>query len=111
MSYELLKQRLKAEPKSWLVSGVAGFIGSNLLEALLSLDQKVIGMDNFFSGHRENLEEVRTCVTGEQWAHFTFKEGDIRDLSACQYACSGVDYVLHQAAMCSVPGSIEDPLA
>jgi UDP-N-acetylglucosamine 4-epimerase len=111
MSYELLKQRLKAEPKSWLVSGVAGFIGSNLLEALLSLDQKVFGMDNFFSGHRENLKEVRSRVTSEQWAHFSFKEGDIRDLPACHQACPGVDYVLHQAAMCSVPASIADPLA
>ena len=86
MSYDLLKQKLKAEPKSWLISGVAGFIGSNLLEALLSLDQKVTGIDNFFSGHRENLEEVRSRVTAEQWSRFAFKDGDIRDLPACRQA-------------------------
>ena len=90
---------------------MAGFIGSNLLETLLTLDQKVIGLDNFSSGHRENLEEVRTRVTGNQWSRFTFVQGDIRDLSICRQVSSGVDYVLHQAAMCSVPGSIQDPIA
>src|SRR4051794_31216284 len=110
MSFEELKQHLQAHPKSWLISGVAGFIGSNLLETLLSLDQKVVGVDNFFSGHRENLEEARGRVTTDQWSRFSFVQGDIRDLALCRQTCQGIDYVLHQAAMCSVPGSIEDPL-
>src|SRR5437868_3116331 len=110
MSFEELKQQLKAQPKSWLISGVAGFIGSHLLETLLTLDQEVRGVDNFFSGHRANLEEVQTRVTPEQWARFSFVRGDIRELSVCREACTGADYVLHQAAMCSVPGSIEDPV-
>jgi UDP-N-acetylglucosamine 4-epimerase len=97
-------------PRTWLVTGVAGFIGSNLLEKLLLLNQKVIGLDNFSTGFQHNLDEVSSLVTNEQWARFSFIQGDIRDIATCQKACEGVDYVLHQAALGSVPRSIEDPL-
>ena len=110
-AYVDLKTKLKAAPKTWLVTGVAGFIGSNLLEALLKLDQRVIGFDNFSTGHRENLDEVRGLVMPGQWGRFRMFEGDISDLSACKKACADVDYVLHQAALGSVPRSMEDPLA
>lgn len=109
-AYETLQQQLKAEPKTWLITGVAGFIGSNLLEALLKLDQQVVGLDNFSTGHRHNLDEVKQLLTSAQWAKFRFIEGDICDLAACHRACDGVDYVLHQAALGSVPRSIEDPI-
>lgn len=110
-AYERLLERLPREPRTWLVTGVAGFIGSNLLETLLKLDQRVVGLDNFATGHQRNLDEVRGLVTPQQWARFTFHEGDIRDLAACRRACEGVDYVLHQAALGSVPRSLEDPIA
>ncbi len=109
-SYQTLKKNLQAAPKAWLVTGVAGFIGSNLLETLLKLKQKVIGLDNFSTGFQHNLDEVRTLVTSEQWQNFTFIEGDIRNAETCTGACAGVDYVLHQAALGSVPRSIEDPI-
>lgn len=109
--YAKLQSELTNAPRTWLVTGVAGFIGSNLLESLLRLEQKVVGLDNFATGHRRNLDEVRSLVTAEQWARFTFIEGDIRVLDDCRRACSGADYVLHQAALGSVPRSIEDPLA
>jgi UDP-N-acetylglucosamine/UDP-N-acetylgalactosamine 4-epimerase len=108
--YEELIEDLPKTPKNWLVTGVAGFIGSNLLEKLLKLDQTVIGLDNFSTGHRHNLEEVKGSVSAEQWARFIFKEGDIRDLQDCRDACAGVDYVLHQAALGSVPRSLGDPI-
>jgi len=108
--YQQLQQTLKAQPTTWLITGVAGFIGSNLLEALLKLNQKVVGLDNFATGHQKNLDEVKTLVSAEQWANFTFIEGDIRNLDHCNNACSGIDYVLHQAALGSVPRSINDPL-
>lgn len=108
--YDTLLKRLTREPKVWLVTGVAGFIGSNLLEHLLKLKQTVIGLDNFATGHQYNLDEVQGLVTPEQWAGFTFIEGDIRNLEDCQKACMGVDYVLHQAALGSVPRSIADPI-
>src|SRR5699024_5401840 len=108
--YDTLLKRLTREPKTWLVTGVAGFIGSNLLEHLLKLNQAVIGLDNFATGHQYNLDEVQGLVTPEQWAGFTFIEGDIRNLEDCQKACVGVDYVLHQAALGSVPRSIADPI-
>src|SRR5690554_5116726 len=108
--YDTLLKRLTREPKVWLVTGVAGFIGSNLLEHLLKLNQTVIGLDNFATGHQHNLDEVKGLVTPEQWAGFTFIEGDIRNLEDCQKACMGVDYVLHQAALGSVPRSIADPI-
>jgi UDP-N-acetylglucosamine 4-epimerase len=109
--YEQVKEELKARPRTWLVTGVAGFIGSNLLEHLLRLDQRVIGLDNFATGYRHNLEEVRSFVESHQWERFCFMEGDIRDLDSCKRACVVVDYVLHQAALGSVPRSLADPLA
>ena len=109
-AYQTLLQQLVIQPKTWLVTGVAGFIGSNLLEHLLKLNQRVIGLDNFATGHQYNLDEVQGLVSQEQWAGFTFIEGDIRNLDDCQKACAGVDYVLHQAALGSVPRSINDPI-
>ena len=109
--YEQLQIRLPAKPSTWLITGVAGFIGSNLLETLLKLDQTVVGLDNFATGHRRNLAEVQTLVTVAQWARFKMIEGDIRELNHCQQACADVDYVLHQAALGSVPRSLSDPIA
>ncbi len=95
----------------WLITGVAGFIGSNLLETLLRDDQHVTGLDNFATGHRHNLEEVRALVSEEQWRRFRFIEGDITDLATCHEACHEVEFVLHQAALGSVPRSLADPIA
>jgi UDP-N-acetylglucosamine 4-epimerase len=110
-----LPERLAAEirraPRTWLVTGVAGFIGSNLLETLLRLEQRVVGLDNFATGKRPNLDQVRALVSPEQWSQFTFIEGDIVDVEVCRRACTGVDVVLHQAALGSVPRSLENPLA
>ncbi|MCU4520400.1 Vi polysaccharide biosynthesis UDP-N-acetylglucosaminuronic acid C-4 epimerase TviC [Acinetobacter schindleri] len=108
--YQTVCEQLKQNPKTWLVTGVAGFIGSNLLETLLKLDQTVVGLDNFATGHQHNLDEVQSLVKPEQWANFKFYEGDIRNFEDCQQACAGVDYVLHQAALGSVPRSIADPI-
>lgn len=108
--YEKLQVTLRAEPKKWLVTGAAGFIGSNLVEALLKLEQSVVGLDNFATGKRANLEEVQRLVTPRQWRRFKFIAGDIREGAACQRACQGVDYVLHQGALGSVPRSIAEPL-
>jgi UDP-N-acetylglucosamine 4-epimerase len=139
-AYTELQTRLAADPKTWLVTGVAGFIGSNLLETLLKLNQRVVGLDNFATGHQRNLEEVRSLVTSVQWENFQFIKGDIRNLDDCRQAMTysprpqagyrrvgalseglgereggvesfPVDYVLHQAALGSVPRSIEDPIA
>ena len=110
-AYEDVKTSLQEQPAKWLVTGVAGFIGSNLLEYLLRLDQVVVGLDNFSTGKEKNLSEVQRLVTDAQWSNFTFIEGDIRDLSVCRQASAGVHYVLHEAALGSVPRSIEDPLA
>ena len=101
---------LRDEPKTWLITGVAGFIGSNLLEHLLKLNQTVIGLDNFATGHQHNLDEVQSLVTEAQWERFRSIEGDIVNLADCESACAGVDYVLHQAALGSVPRSINDPI-
>ncbi len=109
-TYEQLKAELKAKPGTWLVTGVAGFIGSNLLETLLQLDQVVVGLDDFSTGHRKNLEEVRAQVSAAQWARFRMVEGDISDPATCQSVCAGVDFVLHQAAQGSVPASMANPL-
>jgi UDP-N-acetylglucosamine/UDP-N-acetylgalactosamine 4-epimerase len=109
-AYEQLQARLATDPHTWLVTGVAGFIGSNLLETLLKLDQRVVGLDNFATGHQRNLDEVKTLVSPAQWGNFKFIEGDIRNLADCQAACGGVEYVLHQAALGSVPRSLEDPI-
>lgn len=109
-AYTELQTRLVAEPKTWLITGVAGFIGSNLLETLLKLNQRVVGLDNFSTGYRHNFDEVQSVVSTEQWANFHFIEGDIRNISDCHAACQRVDYVLHQAALGSVPRSIADPI-
>ena len=109
-SYTETKIQLKSNPKVWLITGVAGFIGSNLLEHLLKLDQTVVGLDNFATGHQRNLDEVERLVTEAQWSHFHFIEGDILSYETCCKAVKGVDYVLHQAALGSVPRSIADPL-
>lgn len=109
-SYDRLLAGLPSHPQTWLITGVAGFIGSNLLETLLKHGQHVVGLDNFATGHQRNLDEVQTLVGPEQWANFKFVEGDIRDLKDCQRACEGVDYVLHQAALGSVPRSVADPI-
>ncbi|WNO07868.1 NAD-dependent epimerase/dehydratase family protein [Teredinibacter sp. KSP-S5-2] len=108
--YSELQATLLESSKVWLVTGVAGFIGSNLLETLLKLNQTVVGLDNFATGHQKNLDEVQSLVSSEQWSRFRFIEGDIRNLDTCKQACSGVDYVLHQAALGSVPRSINDPI-
>ena len=108
-AYAALRDELRGRPRTWLVTGVAGFIGSHLLETLLTDGQRVVGLDNFATGHRHNLELVRAAVGEAAWAGFRFIEGDIRDPQACAQACEGVDHVLHQAALGSVPRSIADP--
>ncbi|GAA5316970.1 MAG: NAD-dependent epimerase/dehydratase family protein [Candidatus Pelagadaptatus aseana] len=109
--YEEVKQQLLESPKVWLITGVAGFIGSNLLEALLKLNQTVVGLDNFATGYQRNLDEVCDLVTPEQWDRFRFIEGDICDYSSCEQSVKDVDYVLHQAALGSVPRSIANPIS
>lgn len=115
--YQEVQEELRANPRTWLITGVAGFIGSNLLETLLKLNQRVTGLDNFATGYQHNLDEVQTLVSAEQWAGFQFIEGDICNLEDCRRAVnssqggsSAVDYVLHEAALGSVPRSIEDPI-
>jgi UDP-N-acetylglucosamine/UDP-N-acetylgalactosamine 4-epimerase len=112
--YEQLQEYLKDNQNTWLVTGVAGFIGSNLLEKLLILNQKVVGLDNFDTGHQYNIDQAiedANKTTGKDLSgNFKFINGDIRELSDCKQACDGVDYVLHQAALGSVPRSIEDPI-
>lgn len=109
-NFERAFQQLKKEPKRWLVTGCAGFIGSNLVETLLKHDQHVVGLDNFATGFQRNLDEVQTLVSPAQWQRFKFIEGDICNSEDCQLACDGADYVLHQAALGSVPRSIADPI-
>lgn len=117
-TYFNIKSELQNNPKTWLITGVAGFIGSNILEQLLLLDQRVVGLDNFSTGHKRNFEEVRLSVSSEQWSKFLFIEGDIREIEDCRSAMTwitdkrkySVDYVLHQAALGSVPRSLEDPI-
>jgi UDP-N-acetylglucosamine 4-epimerase len=128
LNYDQLKSRLATEPHTWLITGAAGFIGSNLLEILLKLNQRVVGLDNFVTGHQRNLDEVQSLVTPAQWANFYFINGDIRNLDDCRRAMHftpslrgnevdaaiqrySVDYVLHQAALGSVPRSVENPIA
>ncbi len=113
--YQQTMNQLQAAPQTWLVTGVAGFIGSNLLETLLKLNQRVVGLDNFATGHQRNLDEVQSLVSPEQWQNFHFIQGDIRNLDDCRQALVfpknfPVDYVLHQAALGSVPRSLEDPI-
>jgi UDP-N-acetylglucosamine 4-epimerase len=109
--YDDVRGQIRQRPRRWLITGAAGFIGSHLLEALLKLGQKVVGLDNYATGYARNLDEVRDVVGAAAWRNFTFIEGDIRSLGDCRRACTGVDVVLHQAALGSVPRSIEDPLA
>jgi UDP-N-acetylglucosamine 4-epimerase len=109
-AYETLKTHLQSKQHTWLITGAAGFIGSNLLEALLQLNQKVVGLDNFSTGLQRNLDEVQSIVTPAQWQNFRFMQADICNLASCQTACTGVDFVLHQAALGSVPRSVEDPI-
>lgn len=109
-AYQRACAQLQATPRTWLVTGVAGFIGSNLLEQLLHLRQTVVGLDNFATGSRANLEDVRAAVGAAAWSRFHFIEGDIRDLETCRTACRDVDLILHQAALGSVPRSLDDPV-
>lgn len=108
--YQETTRHLQENQYCWLITGVAGFIGSSLLEALLRLNQKVIGLDNFSTGYQHNLDQVCELVGKEAWLNFTFAQGDIRDLETCKEVCAGVDYVLHEAALGSVPRSIKDPI-
>lgn len=110
-TYEKTLEQIAGDRRTWLVTGVAGFIGSHLLENLLMLDQAVIGLDNFSTGSRNNLELVRAAVGEECWQNFSFIEGDIRSLEMCRTACHSVDIVLHQAALGSVPRSVDDPIS
>jgi UDP-N-acetylglucosamine 4-epimerase len=108
--FEQIKTTLLRNQYTWCVTGVAGFIGSNLLETLLKLNQKVIGLDNFSTGYQKNLNEVKSSVSTSQWANLSFIEGDIRNLVDCKKAVENCDYVLHQAALGSVPRSLDDPI-
>lgn len=103
--YETTQAGLRRSPAMWLVTGAAGFIGSHLVDALLNLEQRVRGLDNLSTGHEKNLQPAA------QSKRFEFIRGDIRDVETCHQACAGVDYVLHHAALGSVPASLEDPLA
>ncbi len=107
---EPLRATLRGRPRRWLVTGVAGFIGSNLLETLLQADQAVVGLDNFATGHRHNLEQVRAAVSPQRWDRFRLLEGDVASPQVCAEAVAGAEVVLHQAALGSVPRSIEEPL-
>ncbi|MGH7458054.1 MAG: SDR family oxidoreductase [Longimicrobiaceae bacterium] len=109
--YQEVQRELRKTPRAWLVTGAAGFIGSNLVEKLLELGQEVVGIDNFATGSRQNLEDVRAGVGDELWKSFHFIEGNICNLDTCHQACKGIDYVLHQAALGSVPRSINDPIS
>jgi len=110
-NFDDIQTALRAHPQRWLITGCAGFIGSNLLETLLKLDQTVVGLDNLSTGFQRNLDEVHSLVTDIQWRRFTFLHGDIRDPRMCRHAVAGVGKVLHQAALGSVPRSIVDPVA
>ncbi|SFL18468.1 UDP-N-acetylglucosamine 4-epimerase [Nitrosomonas aestuarii] len=110
MRYQEIQQHLSNKQYCWLITGVAGFIGSNLLEALLKLNQKVVGLDNFSTGYQHNLDQTRNAVGSDMWRNFQFSQGDIRDFDECGAACKDIDFVLHQAALGSVPRSINDPI-
>ena len=101
--YNEVKAELSTNPKTWLITGAAGFIGSHLVEQLLLLDQKVVGLDNFSNGKRTNLDQVKEAVSADQWSRFSFTAGDIRDLDACRKLSSGIDFILHQAALGQCP--------
>ena len=110
-TYEKLQRKLRRTPRKWLVTGAAGFIGSHLAETLLQLNQKVVGLDNFSTGTPANLEDLQSSLSIKQRRQFKFIEGDITCDADCKLACRGVDYVLHQAALGSVPRSFADPLS
>jgi UDP-N-acetylglucosamine 4-epimerase len=109
-AYQKAQEDLEHAPKSWLVTGAAGFIGSNLVETLLRLGQNVVGLDNFATGHRRNLADIENSLGASEWSRFHMMDGDIRDLDTCRKAVADIDYVLHQAALGSVPRSLEDPI-
>ena len=109
-TYQNLRSSLKRNPKRWLITGVAGFIGSSILEELLNLNQNVIGLDNFSTGHKKNLDNLRKNTHQDKWKNFSFIEGDITDFNICKRSVKNIDFVLHQAALGSVPRSIKDPL-
>ncbi len=104
-----LYRSIQETNRKWVVTGAAGFIGSHLVQTLLELDQQVVGLDNLSTGHTENLDDVRESVKPGQWDKFTFIHGDIRNIETCSECVEGADYVLHQAALGSVPHSIDDP--
>ena len=108
--YEETKEMLRRKPRIWLITGAAGFIGSHLVEHLLLLNQKVVGLDNFSNGKQKNLDQVKQAVSADQWSRFSFAEGDIRDLDICRKLSNGIDFILHQAAVGSVPRSLDDPV-
>src|SRR5262245_42512091 len=108
-AFPSIQSELQRLPKRWLVTGAAGFVGSHLVEALLRLGQRVVGLDNFSTGKAENLEQIRATLSAQEWNNLHLIQDDIRDLAVCRTACGGVDYVLHQAALGSVPRSMEDP--
>jgi UDP-N-acetylglucosamine/UDP-N-acetylgalactosamine 4-epimerase len=110
-AFDDTRRDLAAKPRRWLVTGSAGFIGSHLVQTLLELDQAVVGLDNFATGYRRNLDEIRAAVTAARWQRHRFVEADIRDPAACRHACRDIDVVLHQAALGSVPRSLDDPVA
>lgn len=111
MGIDEVKNKLLNNPSTWLITGVAGFIGSNLLEGLLKLGQNVNGLDDFSTGHKNNLKDVQVRVGEKAWKHFTFIEGDISSIEVCRSGCANVNFILHHAALASVPRSIEDPIA
>lgn len=109
-AYDTLKTKLEQQSQRWLVTGAAGFIGSHLVETLLNLGQEVVGLDNFATGSQANFDAVQESVGAQRWQRFTFVNGDICDLDTCLVAAEGADYILHQAALGSVPRSIADPV-
>lgn len=109
--YQAVRQELAVSPKTWLVTGAAGFIGSHLIENLLLLGQKVVGLDNFSTGYRHNYDDVRERSGPKRWEKFVAISGDISDPEIARESCENVDYVLHQAALGSVPRSLADPIA
>src|SRR5260221_10789846 len=108
--YKELQERIQAQRRTWLVTGPAGFIGSNIVEVLLKLDQNVVGVDNFSTGKRDNLSQVKEAVTERLWLNFRLIEGDIRSIDACRQGCRSANFVLHHAALGSVPRSVADPV-
>lgn len=109
-SYEALQTDLQSQPKRWLVTGAAGFIGSHLVETLLKLNQEVVCFDNYSTGHQSNLDEVQNSLPGIDPSRLQIIDGDLADYEACLEATKGADLILHQGALGSVPRSIEDPI-